>query len=470
MPWLLNAVYLLLLLALSPVLAYRFLLKGKYRAGWRQKFLGELPAREPGRPRVWFHAVSVGEVLLLRPVLKRFTELRPDCDVVLSTTTSTGYDVARAQFPEHTVCYFPLDFSWAVRRAIRRVCPSVVALVELELWPNFLLAAQRLGVPVVLINGRLSEHSYRGYRKIRPLLARLLKGLAEAGVQSPTYAERLVDLGAPRQRVLVTGSVKFDGVETDRNNERTQELRRSFGLKPDEVVWVVGSTHAPEEELALQSWLELKDRFPNLRLVLVPRHKERFEEVAELVRKAGLPLVRRSRVLAGGQRESDSSARTAACPSSSTQTSLAQQPPKEVHNQADRPVLLLDTLGELSACWGLADIAFVGGSLTSRGGQNMIEPSAYGAAVLFGPNTHNFRDVVELLLAHDAARVVRSGDELTQAVAELLENPERARAMGQRARQTVLSQQGATEKTVELLCRHLPPVQQTAERPAAEAA
>ncbi len=449
MPWLLNCVYVLLLLAVSPVLLYRRLVLKKYRTGWREKLWGELPELPAGQTRIWFHAVSVGEVLLLRPVLKRLEEERPDCQIVISTTTSTGYEVAKTQFGRHTICYFPLDFSWAVQRALKRIRPSVVALVELELWPNFLLAARKQNVPVVLINGRISEHSYKGYRRIRPLMRRLLQALTRAAVQSETYAERLIKLGVPAERVYVTGSVKFDGVQTDRNNPKTQELKTCFGLQDHETVWVVGSTHAPEEEYALQSWLELKEEFPDLRLVLVPRHQERFEAVAELVERKGLPLLRRSRLKESGQSKSERTSGPAGSPLSS-----------------QKPVLLLDTLGELSGCWGLAQIAFVGGSLTSRGGQNMIEPAAYGAAVLFGPNTHNFRDVVELLLANQAARVVHSPQELTEQVRRLLRFPQEAQTMGNRARSIVLAQQGATEKTVQMLC-HLLPTNSEQQRPAA---
>ncbi|NOX53554.1 MAG: 3-deoxy-D-manno-octulosonic acid transferase [Planctomycetes bacterium] len=447
MPWILNLVYLLLLVAVSPVLFYRCLFRKKYRTGWSEKLLGRLPLRESDRPCVWFHAVSVGEVLLLKPIVRELLARRPDCQIVISTTTSTGHDVARKHFPEHTVCYFPLDFSWAVRRAIQRVRPSVIALVELELWPNFILAADRAGVPLVLVNGRISEHSYRGYRRLRPLIRFVLSRFTWLAVQSQTYAERLLNLGAPPSRTLVTGSVKFDGIQSDRQNAKTEELRRAFGLRDHETIFIAGSTHAPEEEIALDSWLAVRARHPELRFILVPRHQERFEEVAQMVQRRGLPLLRRSH-----------------CP-------VTASAPRKAHKLHDAdstpPVLLLDTLGELSGCWGLADIAFVGGSLTRRGGQNMIEPAAYGAAILFGPNTQNFRDVVDLLLSHRAARVVSDGCELTRTLQTLLDDRSQAKTMGRIARELVLSQQGATVKTVELLTRVLPPSPNTAGQRAA---
>jgi 3-deoxy-D-manno-octulosonic-acid transferase len=422
MPWLLNLTYLALLAALSPMLLWRIVVRRKYRTGWREKLLGHVPRRAGDRPCLWFHAVSVGEVLLLEPVLKELRSRLPTVEFVISTTTPTGRSVAEAKFPGDVICYFPLDFSWAVREAMARLRPTAIVLVELELWPNFILHARQSGIPVALINGRLSERSLRGYRRLRPLVAGLLGSLRAIAVQNSTYAERFAELGAPRQRLSITGSIKFDRVTADRNNPKTAELRAAFGIAETDQVFVAGSTQETEESAAIDAYLALRERFPTLRLILVPRHKERFDEVASLVESRGLPLCRR------------------------TEVSRSDSP-----TGVGRPVLLLDTLGELAACWGLADVAFVGGSLTNRGGQNMIEPAGYGAAVLFGPNTQNFRDVVELLLSADAARVVRNGEELTTAIAECLAHPERAREQGARAQKLVLTQQGATLRTVDIL-------------------
>jgi 3-deoxy-D-manno-octulosonic-acid transferase len=421
MPWLLNVAYFALLAVLSPVLGWRIVVRGKYRTGWREKLLGQVKPRGGDRPCLWFHAVSVGEVLQLEPVLKELRVRLPAVEFVISTTTPTGRSVAEAKFPRDRVCYFPLDFSWAVREAVARLRPTAIVLVELELWPNFVLHARRSGIPVALINGRLSERSLRGYRRLRPLVSRLLGSLQAIAVQNSTYAERFLELGASRQQLSITGSIKFDRVESDRRNPKTLELRAAFGIGDSEPVFVAGSTQESEEAAAIDAYLAVRARFPALRLILVPRHKERFDEVARLIESRGLPLCRRS------------SASNA------------------VPRHDSRSVFLLDTLGELAACWGLADVAFVGGSLTNRGGQNMIEPAGYGAAVLFGPNTHNFRDVVERLLSADAARVVHNGAELTAAVADCLAHPERARAQGARAQELVLSQQGATQRTIEIL-------------------
>lgn len=420
--WLFDLAYLALLAAVSPVLLWRMALRGKYRTGWSEKFLGRVPVREGLNPCLWFHAVSVGEVLQLEPVLAELRQRLPSVEFVISTTTPTGRSVAGTKFPDDHVCYFSLDFSWAVREAVRRLRPTAIVLVELELWPNFVLHAHRCGIPLALINGRVSQRSSRGYARIRPLMARLLGCFEVLAAQNALYADRLAALGAPRDRLHVTGSIKFDRVTTDRGNPRTAELRQCFAIAPSDRVFIAGSTQQPEEAAALDAYVAVRRTYPELRLIVVPRQKERFDEVARIIESRGLSLLRRSQ-----------GAQTIARPG------------------AQPPVLLLDTLGELAACWGLADVAFVGGSLGTRGGQNMIEPAGYGAAILFGPNTQNFREVVELLLAEDAARVVRDSAELTTALAQCLADADCAQAAGARAQKLVLAQRGATARTIELL-------------------
>jgi len=419
---LLNLMYLSLGLLLAPWLAYRRWSQRKTIAGFREKWTGRMTRRHPDRPCVWFHAVSVGEVLQLQSLIAEFAQKHPGYEVYITTTTGTGYDIACQKFPQHTINYWPFDFTWAVRRALRTIKPSLVVLVELEVWPNFLRIAKAERVPVVIINGRLSARSFRGYARLKPLLRPLLSSLTHVAVQSAEYAERFESLGVPTERVSITGNIKYDRVQSDRNNPKTAELRRAFGIGPDDLVFIAGSTQDPEERLALDAYQALVDEFPQLRLILVPRHKERFNDVADLVHRRGLRLIRRSEM--------------------SEPSTLNSQP---------STVCLLDTLGELAACWGLADIAFVGGSLTHRGGQNMLEPAGYGAAVLFGPNTWNFRDIVEQLLSREAAVVIPDGDELRETVRRLIGDPlERAR-LGHTAREFVLTQQGATAKTLAVM-------------------
>jgi 3-deoxy-D-manno-octulosonic-acid transferase len=437
MGYLLNAVYLLLLAVAAPWLAWQAWRTGKYRAGWGAKFFGRVSVRSGDRPCLWLHAVSVGEVNLLATLIERWERLHPEWEIVISTTTHTGFALAQKRYAPRPVFYCPLDFTWAVRRAIRSVRPTLLVLTELELWPNLIAAARAGGAKVAVVNGRLSEKSFRGYRRIGWLARRTLERIDLISAGNEEYAERFVALGAPAAAVHVTGSIKFDGARTDRSNPDTQRLAGLAGITAEDVVFLAGSTQDPEESLALDAFAELVPLYPNLRLILVPRHPERFDAVAELLDRRGAEWQRRS---ASGVREHDGVASS----------------PTPPHREADASrspvrILLVDVVGELGAWWGTAQIAFVGGSLGQRGGQNMIEPSAYGAAVSFGPNTWNFRDVVSQLLAREAAVVVRDGPELTRFVRRCLEEPSFAMTLGQRARSLVLSQQGAADRTIALL-------------------
>lgn len=423
--FILDFVYLFVLLLASPLLLYSAVKKGKYREGFAAKFFGQSPELDANGKskksiRVWLHAVSVGEVNLLNTLIKEISRKQPDWQCVISTTSATGMSLARKKYPGLTVFYCPLDFSWAVRRAVRRIGPDVLVLTELELWPNLIRAARRAGAGVAIVNGRLSEKSHRGYRQIRPLAAAVLRQIDLIAVQDETYAGRFLDLGATAENVSVTGSMKYDGAETDRNNPATVRLRQLAGIADEDVVFLAGSTQEPEEAAALAVYRRLADRWPQLRLVIVPRHPERFDEVSRLLAESGIAWQKR--------------------------TQLDKKP-------ADKParVLLVDVVGELGYWWGVAKIAFVGGSFGNRGGQNMIEPAAYGAAVSFGPNTHNFRDIVSTLLAREAAVVVRDVQEMELFVRRCLEDPQFADNMGGEASSLVAQQLGATGRTVELL-------------------
>jgi len=302
---------------------------------------------------------------------------------------------------------------------VARVRPTVLALVELELWPNLVWAAKQAGARVGIINGRLSRRSHKGYRKLRGPLGPTLRRLDSVAAQTSEYAGRFVDLGVPEGRVRVTGSVKFDGLESDRSNSRTVALRRELGIDPSELVFVAGSTMEGEEVAALAAYRAAKVHHRGLRLVVVPRHAERFEQVARWLEAQGERVVRRS----------------------------AEQASPPGRRGEPAPVILVDTLGELSAVWGLADVAFVGGSLRpGRGGQNMMEPAAFGASVLFGPHTSNFREVVEQLRGCGGARVVADGEDLARALLADLD-PETAAARGAAARTYVLAQDGASGRT-----------------------
>jgi len=453
--WLLDTIYLLVILFTSPIWVTRLLLqRQKYRHGWAEKLLGLVPRRNPVKPCLWFHAVSVGEVNLLGPLLAELRRRFPQYEIVLSTTTQSGMDVARKKYPDLLVFFCPMDFSWAVRRAMRRIQPELLVLTELELWPNLIRAANECGAAVAVVNARLSDRSFRGYRWVRWFFRKILRRIALVASQDATTAQRFMELGAPASHVVVTGSLKFDGTEFDRNNEATRRFRRLAQLTDDDIVFLAGSTQKEEELLAIQVYKELVGEFPQLRLIVVPRHPERFPEVAEMLERSGLPWRRRSQLADPTDAE-----RSQSIPSkhSSEEVFPQRDETPACRFSIEKPIILVDTVGELSAWWGTAQIALVGGSFGSRGGQNMLEPAGYGAAVCFGPNTWNFRDIVAHLLKADAAVVVHNIDELRQFIRRCLEDPQYGAALGANARNLILAHRGATQKTADRLQKLLEP-------------
>ena len=425
--WILNVVYIVVLLLLSPVILFRAFVYGKYRQGLKQKFFGlvpEQPKLDSPRKRIWFHAVSVGEINVLRPLLEMIRTERPNWECVVSTTSLTGMRLAEKLYANHhSVFYCPLDFSWATNAAMRRIKPDMLVLVEQEIWPNLFYAAKKHGAKLALINARFGESGYRRYKTFRFFFGPILKMLDIVAVQSETYAGWYHSVGTPGAVIEITGSMKFDGAQSNRNNPKTQTLGELAGLKSSDIVFLAGSTQAPEESYALDIFETLKNDWPNLKLILVPRHPERFESVAQMLTSRNAVWCRRTEL--------------------------------KPETKTDCRLILIDCVGELGAWWGTAQIAFVGGSMGSRGGQNMIEPAAYGAAVSFGPNTKNFRDIVEMLLRENAAVIVRDQTEMQQFVRNCLENPGYAKDLGNRARDLVAKQIGATRQTLTLLERLL---------------
>jgi 3-deoxy-D-manno-octulosonic-acid transferase len=429
MPYLLNLLYLAALLLLSPWLAYKALTTGKYRRGLWHKLTGRAFRRRGDAPCIWFHGVSVGEIHLLKHVVAAFRRRHLHWHCVISTTTDTGYAEAKKCFPGCPVFWWPLDFTWAVKRALRRIRPEVVVLAEGELWPNFLMAAKGKGVRVAVINGRMSPRSLARYQKLNGLARHVWSKLDLVAAQTSEYASNYQALGAGA--VHVTGSVKYDGAACDRDNPKTRHLRDFFAVLKSDLVLIAGSTQAPEEDLVLDICRRARSAHPNLRLFLVPRQQDRFDEVARILHRGGIPFVRRGQMTG----------------------------PVKDRNA----VLLVDTIGELGALWGLADVAFVGGSLDGkRGGQNMIEPAAYGAAVVFGPHVWNFKETASRLLENGAAVQVRDFTELDQQIRLLLGDPARRAQLGEAARLFVQSQQGATERTLVLLDELIAPAAQKA--------
>ena len=435
---LLNVVYLVAFVVLLPWGVWRRLSGGRPVAAPWTRFTGgiaPLPRCDAGVSRIWLHGVSVGEVQLLSVLaaeIRRQAEndgRRVDC--VISSSTTTGLDVAAKRFGTDHTFPCPLDFTWAVNRVLDKVRPDLLVLGELELWPNLLACAHARGIPIVVANARMSEQSAQGYGRIRPLVRRMLANVSLVIARSQEDADRFTSFAPPGGcDVIVTGSMKFDGVKGDRRAPDVAKLRQLAGFHDDDVVFLAGSTQAPEEQLALDAFAAATPRHPCLRLVIVPRHVERTPEITALLDRSGLRWQLRSRL----------------------GSSVAPLPA-----DLEARVLLVDTTGELGWWWGTSQIAFVGGSLDGkRGGQNMLEPAAYGAAVAFGPHTRNFRDAVRRLLAADAAVVVADSAALTAFVRNCLETEGFAATLGGRAAELVASQRGSTVATAAAILRALP--------------
>jgi 3-deoxy-D-manno-octulosonic-acid transferase len=423
-----DVVGLLAVLVMLPLLLYRMVMDPRARVGLAQRF-GFTPRRTGDAPCLWIHGVSVGEILGAERFIRDFSRRYPEWEIALSTTTGTGHEVAKERYPGRLVFFYPLDLSFAVRRVLRRIRPSAVLLVELEIWPNFLLAASRHRIPVGLINGRISERSFRGYRFWKRFLPNPLDCVDAYCVQNDLYADRLRRLGVPPDRIHVTGTMKFDTVALQGDPAQEEILRRELGLQGQgkELVLIGGSTHPPEERILYDCYRALVVRHPGLRLLLAPRHPQRLTEIEEDLSSAGATVVRRTQI----------------------------DPRRPAPVGPVPPVILIDTMGELGRLYGLADVVFVGGSLIPHGGQNMMEPAGLGKPVLLGPHTFNFADSVELLLEEDALRVVQSADELTSALEDLLLDGEGRAAMGFRARAVIEKNKGASRRNLDVVGAHM---------------
>ena len=409
------------LLLLSPYFLYQALAHRKYITGLRER-LGSLPTIS-NQPVIWLHCVSVGETQAARPLVERIRQELPHHTLVVSTVTLTGQKLARDLFRTQAekVFYFPFDWRWSVRRALNAVNPVAVLVMETELWPNFLRECKARNVPVALVNGRISRTSFGRYKTIRFFLRRVFACLSMAVMQSERDAERIRILGMRKERVFTAGNLKFEsGGYTDKKTD----LKDRFGLHADVPLVLAASTHAPEEKIVLESFKTLRESQP-VRLMIAPRHPERFNEVAQLIEDYGLSWARRTNVPAA--------------------------------NDATAAVILLDTIGELPAAYPLAVAVFVGGSIVDRGGHNVLEPAAHAVPVITGAHTHNFHAIVDLL--NEAEAIVQlppvEGAEavakLTDVLSRLLADAEWRTELGSRAKQLVTANQGAAERTMKLI-------------------
>jgi 3-deoxy-D-manno-octulosonic-acid transferase len=393
---------------------------GKYLRTFRER-MGRLPVylNVDGDPSIWIHAVSVGEVLAARPLLPALRERFPRHRVFVSTTTLTGNAVARKSLRGvDGLLFAPFDFPRPVRQAMEVLNPSLLLLVETEIWPNLIHEARRRGTRVALVNGRISTRSFPRYRRVRRLLAGVLGEIDAFLMQGEAHAQRIREMGAAPERIAVTGNLKFDAVEPGRLPERLSRLLQS-GAAPRGPLWVAGSTVGGEEELVLRAYHHVREQVPEARLLLAPRHPERFDLVPPLVEAAGFRCLRRTALDPAAWRDGE--------------------------------VLLLDTLGELAQIYALATVVFVGGSLAAAGGHNILEPAVAGKPVIVGPHMENFQEIVDQFRAESALVQVGSAEDLGREVAALLLDEEMRRTLGGRARELVARNRGAVRKTVDAL-------------------
>jgi 3-deoxy-D-manno-octulosonic-acid transferase len=411
----LDAAYAVAGLLASPWLAFKLATDARWRHRLGERF-GALPPRGDARP-LWIHGASVGEVNLVRPLVKKLKARHPGLAVQFTSTTRQGREQAEQAFPGDPVGYYPLDAFGAPGRALDRVRPRGVVLVELEVWPGFGQACRARGIPVVVVNGRLTARSFSRYRRLPALFGPAFRGLAAAGAQSEAAAERFRALGAP---TVLTGNLKFDAdLDFDAAAESAR-WRAELGIG-DAPLLVGGSTHDPEERILVEVFRKLKARFPALRMLLAPRHLERLAEVQKAVEAAGVTCYKRSLV-----------------------------PPP-----GGDGIVLLDTVGELSRIYAAATAVFIGGTFCSRGGQNMLEPAALGKPVVSGPSLSNFTEIAGALTSAGGMKVVDNPVDLGRALGELLAEPAIAAEAGRRAREATLAGRGAAEATLELIGRHL---------------
>jgi 3-deoxy-D-manno-octulosonic-acid transferase len=411
------------------ILLPRFLLDalrhGKYVAGFRERWGAVPPLEAHGRTVIWIHCVSVGEAQAARPLVQGLKTQYPQSLIAISTTTLTGQTLARKIFEADAarVFYFPFDWSWVVRRTLRSIRPNIVLVMETELWPGFLRECRKQGIPVALVNGRLSSQSFRRYRFITAFMNRVLSSLDLALMQTEADAKRIRALGMDAAKTLVIGTMKFDAGTQPDNDLLTTTFRERFDLRSPLIL--AASTHEPEEVLILNSFRQIISKSEtNPRLIIAPRHPERFVEVCDLLKTSGLRWARRT------------------------------APQSESDKQAE--VILLDSIGELRSVYSLASVVFVGGSLAKTGGHNILEPAAVGVPVIVGPHTYNFQSIIETFVQADAIwqlpELSESATfvELTNAISELLDSV-RGREMGRRGQNLVNENRGATEHTLRLL-------------------
>jgi 3-deoxy-D-manno-octulosonic-acid transferase len=423
-----NTFYLLALALISPKIIYRILKQDRYRAGWSQR-LGNI-TRLTDKKCIWIHAVSVGEVNATRLLVEELAKIPGDYEIVISATTDTGYARANAIYNgKLKVFYFPFDISWIMRKAFDNIRPDICLSMELEVWPNLTMIANKRNIPVVIVNGRLSDRSFPRYKLIKPVTKWMFSRVSLFLAQTEEYAKRFRQLGCPAERVIVTNSLKYDTAEITDHIEGSGVLAEKINLQNNRL-WVAGGTGPGEEKIILEVFTKLKqiEEFADLKVAIVPRKPERFNEVADIVKASSFTSVRYSTL-----KDVDTNAQD--CPD----------------------IIIGDTMGDLKKFYSLAKVVFVGRTLTPMGGSDMMESTAMGKCTMFGPHTFNFKQTVEALLEGNGAIEVKDQDDLYETTKKCLTNVEYAKIISDNGIQVIATNQGATKKTVKQIENLLTP-------------
>ena len=411
-------IYDLFFLVFSLIYMPYLIIKGKAHKDFLQRF-GMLPdSIKSSKNPIWVHAVSVGEVLAAKDFIKKMKNTFPDKEIILSTTTKTGNEIAEKVLSDVPRFYFPLDFSFVVKNVIKEINPAILIIMETEIWPNLIIAMSKEKKPVAIINGRISDKSFKGYLRIKFLFSKILDRVSLFCMRAEDDASRIKNLGAEVKKVKVTGNMKFD-VDFITSCIDTEKTRQEFGIVKSEKLIIAGSTHPGEESTLFDIYNKLSAKTANLRIMIAPRHIDRCDSVRKEALQKGLKVVMASE--------------------------LRIAPDKGKHSGA---VIILDTLGELSGLYSIADIVFLGGSLIKKGGHNMVEPAIFGKPMVFGQYVSNFRDMAKSFLENNGAIKVSSEEELLNTLEDLLLNKEKRESLGINAKQLIEKSRGAVERNV----------------------
>ena len=400
------------------------MVKGKYRIGFWQRmgyYSDEIKRELINQSPIWVHAVSVGEVIASTPLVKGLRREYPDAKIILSTVTDTGQQIAKERIKEADyIIYFPFDFSWSVKRALNTINPIVCIIMETELWPNFLREANKKAIPVAVINGRISERSFKRYRMISLFMKSVLESVRLFSMQTEEDAKRIIAIGADKRNVNVSGNIKYDSEFKEIEEEKVKEIKNTLGVNNNDRIFIAGSTHPGEEETIIRLYSHILKNHADFRLVIAPRHIDRVGDVEEIVKRKGLASVRKSEI---------------------------RNPKSEIQN----PIIIIDTIGELGFMYSIADIVFIGGSLIPHGGQNILEPAFYKKPVIFGKYMMNFQEIAKEMILSGGGIQVNDEKELIKEVDGLINNGKKMIEIGEKGYQVIMKNRGALQKNLELI-------------------